>query len=80
MFTKSTAPSRVHNVQWLQSRHSRGPVSETWPPHVVDAVVELLSEMLVREYQSTTSSTSATDLTLLQDQRHRPIPQEAVKA
>ena len=80
MLTDLAAPSRTHEAQRLQSGRSRGPVSDTLPPHVFDAVVELLSDILVREYQSMNTTASAMDLTLLQDQRHRPVPKEAVGA
>lgn len=58
----------------------QGLSSETWPPDVFNAVIELLSEILVREYQSTHSTGSAPCLTFSKSQRHRPSSTEAVRA
>ncbi len=63
----------------LQNR-GRGNSSDTWPPYVLDAVVDLLAEILVREFQSTRTISSVPGLTFSEIQGHRPDTPEDLGA
>ena len=76
MLSKMTTSSRTRDAaKRLESRH-QGHTSDTWPPHVFDAVADILAEILVAEYQSTHAIVSSPRLTLSEIQRHPPDPQE----
>ncbi|UVT18986.1 MAG: hypothetical protein H8K03_14370 [Nitrospira sp.] len=80
MLTVST-PARASGIAEGQgSGLRRGLGSETWPPDVFNAVVELLSEILVQEYQSVHTTGPAPGLTFAEVQRHRPGSPEVVEA
>ncbi len=71
-----TPSSRTRDAAKRQESHHRGHTSKTWPPHVFDAVVDILAEILVAEYQSTHAIAFSPRLTLSELQRHPSDPQE----
>ena len=76
MLSKLTPSSRTRDAAKRQESLHRGHTSDTWPPHVFDAVVDILADILVAEYQSTHTIGSSPRLTLSKIQRHPPDPQE----
>lgn len=76
MLSKMTASSRTRDAAKRQESRHRGHTSDTWPPHVFDAVVDILAEILVAEYQSTHAIGFSPRLTLSEIQRHPSDPQE----
>jgi len=77
MLSKMTPSSHTRDaVKQQESRHG-GHTSDTWPPHVFDAVVDILANILVAEYQSTRAIGSSPRLTLSETQRHPSHPHES---
>ena len=70
MLSKMTPSSRTRDAVKRQESHHRGHTSDSWPPQVFDAVVDILAEILVAEYQSTLAIGSSPRLTLSEIQRH----------
>lgn len=77
MLSKVTTSSRTRNAAKRLESRRRGQTSDTWPPHVFDAVVDKLAEILVAEYQLTHAIVSSPRLTLSESQRHPRDPQES---
>ncbi len=77
MLSKMTTSSRTRDAATRQESRHRGLTSDTWPPHVFDAVVDILAEILVAEYQSTYAIGSPPRLTMSEIQRHPSVPQES---
>jgi hypothetical protein len=75
MLTKMTPSSRTRDAAKRQESRHRGHTSDTWPPHIFDAVVDILAQILVAEYQSTHAKASSPRLTLSEIQRHPSDPQ-----
>ena len=76
MLSKLTPSSRTRDAAKRQESLDRGHTSDTWPPHVFDAVVDILAEILVAEYQPTHAIVSSPRLTLSESQRHPSDPQD----
>lgn len=76
MLSKMITSSRTRDAVKRQEPRHRGYASETWPPQVFDAVVDILAEILVAEYQLTHAIGSSPRLTLSEIERHPPNPQE----
>jgi len=76
MLSKLTPSSRTRDGAKRQEFRDRGHTSDTWPPHVLDAVVDILAEILVAEYQSTHAVGSSPRLTMSEIQRHPSVLQE----
>ncbi len=76
MLSKVTPSSRTRDGAKRQESRHRGLTSDTLPPHVFDAVVDILAEILVAEYQSTYSIDCSTRLTLSEIRRHPSVLQE----
>ncbi len=53
MLSKTTPSSRTRDAVKRQESHHRVHTSDTWPPQVFDAVVDIMAQILVAEYQST---------------------------
>jgi hypothetical protein len=76
MLSKMTTSSPTRDAATQQESRHRGHTSDTWPPHVFDAVVDILAEILVAEYQSTHSIGSSPRLTSSDIRRHPSVSQE----
>ncbi len=76
MLSKMTPSTRTRNAVKRQESHHRVHTSDTWPPQVFDAVVDIMAEILVAEYQSTHAIGSSPRLTISESQRHPSISQE----
>jgi len=76
MLSKLTPSSRTRDAAKRQESRHQGHTSDTWPPHVFDAVVDILAEILVAEYQSTHAICIAPRLTSSDIQRHPSVSQE----
>jgi hypothetical protein len=76
MLSKVTTSARTRDAAKRQESRHRGHTSDTWPPRVFEAVVDILAEILVAEYQSTLAIGSSPRLTLSEIQRHPSVPQE----
>lgn len=76
MLSKVTPSSRTRDAAKRQESRHRGHTSDILPPHVFDAVVDILAEILVAEYQSTNSIGCSPRLTLSEIRRHPSVLQE----
>jgi hypothetical protein len=70
MLSKVTTSSHTRDAAKRQEFRHRDLTSDMWPPHVFDAVVDILAEILVAEYQLTHSIGSSPRLTSSKIQRH----------
>ncbi len=76
MLSKVTPSSRTREAAKRQESRHQGHTSDTLPQHVFDAVVDILAEILVAEYQSTHAIDSAPRLTMFEIHRHPSVSQE----